>query len=59
MEISNLKAFKATGEKKYIAISGEKVTLTDQTRDLGHGLQILVIYSDESTGYEHTEDLID
>lgn len=37
--------------------SGEKVQVTEETRDLGHGDQIKVIYSDGSLGWEHTEDL--
>jgi hypothetical protein len=39
-------------------ISGEKITLTGKTRNLGHGEQAEVIYSDGSTGWEHIEDLI-
>jgi len=37
--------------------SGEKVTVTEETRDIGHGLQVKVIYSDNSEGWEHVEDL--
>lgn len=39
--------------------NGEKVTLTGNFRDLGHGRQLEVIYSDGSKGYEHYEDLED
>ena len=45
-------------EKKFLA-SGEAVQLTEETRDLGHGTQVKVIYSDGSEGWEHPEDLID
>jgi hypothetical protein len=37
--------------------SGEKVKVTKKTRDLGHGKQAEVIYSDKSRGWEHIEDL--
>lgn len=40
-------------------LSGESVTLTNETRDLGHGEQIKVIYADGSTGWEHVSDLLD
>lgn len=39
--------------------SGEKVTLTGKTRDLGHGEQCEVVYADGSQGWEHSEDLFD
>ena len=39
--------------------SGEKVQLTENTRNVGHGNQVEVIYSDGSTGWEHVADLID
>ena len=42
-----------------LAGNGERVTLTDNTRNLGHGWQIKVIYSDNSTGWEHESNLID
>ena len=45
-------------EVKYTQ-SGEKVTVTEETRDLGHGEQVRVIYSDGSEGWEHVEDLQD
>lgn len=45
--------------KATLAGNGERVTLTESTRDLGHGLQIEVIYSDTTKGWEHEEDLID
>lgn len=45
--------------KKILASNGEVVTLTEEIRDLGHGEQIKVIYSDGSTGWEHPTDLID
>ena len=38
--------------------SGEKVELTGGSRDLGHGEQLEVIYSDKSKGWEHKEDLL-
>lgn len=37
--------------------NGEVVKLTGKTRNLGHGVQCEVIYQDESTGFEHEEDL--
>lgn len=37
--------------------SGEKVQVTDEKRALGHGEQVKVIYSDNSEGWEHIEDL--
>ena len=42
-----------------VASNGERVVLTDNTRDLGYGVQIEVIYQDETKGWEHDEDLID
>jgi|AntDeeMinimDraft_5_1070356.scaffolds.fasta_scaffold11772_2 hypothetical protein len=39
--------------------SGEKVEVTEQNRDLGHGKQVAVIYSDGSWGWEHIENLQD
>jgi len=39
--------------------SGEKVTVTEETRNFGHGIQSKVIYSDNSEGFEHIEDLQD
>ena len=39
--------------------SGEKVQVTGNTRNLGHGEQVEVIYSDGSKGWEHIEDLQD
>ena len=37
--------------------SGERVRTTGEKRNLGHGYQNEVIYSDDSTGWEHVEDL--
>lgn len=42
-----------------ITVNGEKVITTDETRNLGHGEQVRVIYSDGSGGWEHTKDLLD
>ena len=39
--------------------SGERVELTGNTRNQGHGEQVEVIYSDGSKGWEHLEDLND
>lgn len=39
--------------------SGEQVQVTEEKRNLGHGEQVRVIYSDESEGWEHIEDLLD
>ena len=39
--------------------NGERVTLTDNERDLGHGKQIEVICNDSSKIWAHIEDLID
>lgn len=39
--------------------SGEKVQVTGETRNLGHGEQVKVIYSDGSGGWEHLDDLQD
>ena len=39
--------------------SGEKVQVTEETRDRGHGEQVKVIYSDGSEAWEHVEDLQD
>lgn len=44
---------------KTIAGNGESVMVLTQKRNLGHGEQVKVIYSDNSTGWEHPEDLID
>lgn len=44
---------------KATTFGGERVLLTDNTRDVGHGLQIEVVYQDGSKGWEHDEDLID
>lgn len=38
---------------------GEKVLVSNETRNLGHGQQVKVIYSDNTTGWEHVNDLID
>lgn len=40
-----------------LTTNGEVVTLTSEKRDIGHGLQLEVIYSDGSKGWEHQEDL--
>lgn len=45
--------------KKMLVSNGEIVEVTNQTRDLGHGKQALVIYQDGSEGWVHVEDLID
>ena len=37
--------------------SGEKVQVTDEKRDIGHGEQVKVVNSDNSEGFEHSEDL--
>jgi len=39
--------------------TGERVVLTGESRNVGHGEQIEVAYSDGSTGWEHEADLID
>ena len=44
-------------EKMYLQ-SGEKVSVTSESRNLGHGIQFKVIYSDLSSGWEHVEDLL-
>jgi len=36
---------------------GERVTITDEKRNIGHGEQVKVIYSDDSTGWHHVEDI--
>jgi hypothetical protein len=45
--------------KKLLASNGEVVIVTEKTRNLGHGEQVEVIYSDSTKGWEHIEDLID
>ncbi len=45
--------------KATLAGNGEIVTLTGDSRDLGYGKQLGVIYSDGVAGWEHEEDLID
>ncbi len=45
--------------KATLAGNGEIVTLTDNSRNLGHGKQIEVIFSDGTKGWAHEEDLID
>lgn len=40
-----------------LTTNGERVTVLDETRNLGHGEQVKVIYSDRSEGWEHIEDL--
>lgn len=37
--------------------SGEKVTVTTEIRNFGHGEQVKVIYRDGSEGWEHVSDL--
>lgn len=37
--------------------SGEKVQVTEDSRNLGHGKQVKVIYSDDSEGWEYLDDL--
>ena len=49
----------ATDEGYKFTQSGEKVFVTDKTRNLGHGEQVKVKYCDGSTGWEHIEDLLD
>jgi len=39
--------------------SGEKIRLTNERRDLGHGIQIKVIYFDGSIGWEHILDIFE
>lgn len=48
-----------SNKKHQFIASGEKVEVTNETRDFGHGEQVKVIYSDGSEGWEHLEDLID
>jgi hypothetical protein len=43
--------------KNAFTTSGEKVQVLENTRDLGHGEQVNVIYSDGSEGWEHIEDI--
>ncbi len=43
--------------KKMYVNSGEKVNVTKEVRDLGHGEQVKVIYSDGTVGWEHKKDL--
>lgn len=38
--------------------SGEKVSITENRRDIGHGIEVRVIYSDNSYGWEHESDLL-
>jgi len=38
--------------------SGEKVRVMTRNRNLGHGVQVKVIYADGSEGLEHLESLI-
>jgi len=45
--------------KKLLTTNGEIVTLTSDTRNLGHGLEVKVIYSDGSEGWESPDNLID
>lgn len=44
--------------EKILSTTGERVIVTEETRDLGHGLQTKVIYRDGSEGWEHAEDFI-
>lgn len=44
-------------ETRILNTNGEKVTLTGNFRDLGHGKQLEVIYTDGSKGFEHYGDL--
>ena len=39
--------------------NGERVKLTNDKRNLGHGEEIKVIYQDNSKGWENTNNLID
>jgi hypothetical protein len=43
--------------KTLLVTNGEMVETTNETRNLGHGKQIKVIYSDGSDGWEHIADL--
>lgn len=45
-------------KKGYIQ-GGEKVFLTEEKRDLGHGEQTKVFYADGSIGWYHTTDIED
>lgn len=44
-------------DMKAFTQSGEKVIVTGETRNIGHGTQAQVIYSDGTCGWEHIEDL--
>lgn len=46
-------------KRKLLITNGEMVTVTEEARNLGHGTQVRVIYSDNSIGWEHIEDLQD
>lgn len=45
--------------RKSLTTNGEMVTETTETRNLGHGEQVKVIYSDNTQGWEHIENLQD
>lgn len=45
--------------KALLITNGELVTVTEEKRDLGHGEQVKVIYSDGSEGWEFISDLKD
>ncbi len=45
-------------KKILLVTNGEIVTVTENTRNLGYGEQVEVIYSDNSKGWEHIKDLI-
>jgi len=46
-------------ERFLLVTNGEMVQVTEEIRDLGHGQQIKVIYSDGTEGWESTSDLQD
>ena len=45
--------------KATLVIFGGRVTLTGDSRDLGYGKQLGVIYSDGVAGWEYEENLTD
>lgn len=45
--------------KKLLTTNGEMVEVTNEKRDLGHGEEVRVIYSDGTEGWESVNDLQD
>lgn len=44
--------------KKMLVTNGEMITLTEETRNIGHGIEYKVIYNDGSEGWENVANIL-